>query len=110
MPAILPTGIAVWGDIRDRFPPRAYYPTATSITIEGNDFRGEFSGPGWQNRQAHVSPQGCVTIRAISLDGVEDVVLRGNSFPEGNVTDNTCACCSVVDTFKSRCAQVRTLK
>ena len=37
-------------------------------------------------------------MRAISLNGVAQVHLRGNTFKAGNITDNLCACCVVVET------------
>ena len=105
--SILPVGISVWGNIHDRFTPSAFYPTATNIHIEGNEFHGNFSGPKWLNRQDHVSPQGLVSVRTININGVAGVTLRGNKFGVGNVTDNLCECCNVVDTpSAARCVNV----
>ena len=109
-PTILPVGISVWGAVHDRFTPTAYYPTARSITIAGNVFEGDFSGPGWTNRQDHVSPQALVSVRSINVNGVNGVTIRGNRWGEakGNVTDNLCQCCTVVDTPRdARCVDVK---
>ena len=114
VPTVLPVGISVWGSIWDRFRGTAaadggtYYRASTDLHITHNNFIGEFSGPNWLHRQDHVSPQGLVSLRTINLNGVSQVVLRGNAFKVGNVTDNLCACCVVVETADAaaRCTGV----
>lgn len=76
-------------------------------------------GPKWTNRQDHVSPQALVSVRTININGVEHVTLKGNKFignistgprwhgGRGNITDNLCMCCTVVDTPReARCVDV----
>jgi hypothetical protein len=107
IPTTIPVGISVWGAVHDRFTPKDYYPTATNIVIEGNRFLGNFSGPKWLHRQDHVSPQGLVSVRTINLNGVRGAQVRGNQFGSGNVTDNLCECCTVVDQPSAqRCVDV----
>ena len=52
-----------------------------------------------------------MSVRAISLNGVNGVLLKGNRFDNtggGNITDNLCECCTVVETPQSeRCVGVR---
>ena len=116
IPSILPVGISVWGGVYDRFSsqPRAagaYFPFSADIHVEGNVFEGEFSGPNWANREDHVSPQALVSVRTINVNGVKGVTFKGNVFSNsGNITDNLCLCCTVVDTPKGvRCSDVKTL-
>ena len=109
---VFPTGISVWGGIHDPYAGMArytFYPTSTNITIEGNVFRGNLSGPNWAHHpQFHISAQAVSSFRAISLNGVDGVSIRGNSFEQGgNATENLCECCTVVEADPAtRCANV----
>ena len=48
-----------------------------------------------------------MSVRTININGVAGVTLRGNKFGVGNVTDNLCECCNVVDTpSAARCVNV----
>jgi hypothetical protein len=50
-PTVLPVGVSVWGSIWDRFrgtaaaDSGAYYHASTGVSIVGNRFVGEYSGP-----------------------------------------------------------------
>jgi hypothetical protein len=109
---VFPTGITVWGQIHDPYAGMAkftFYPTSTNITIQGNVFVGNLSGPKWAHHpQFHISAQAMTSFRAISLNGVDGVVVSGNSFEHGgNASENTCECCTVVEADpKTRCANI----
>jgi hypothetical protein len=46
IPAIILVAVSVWGDVRGRVTPSAYYSTSTDIVIEDNVFEGDYSGAG----------------------------------------------------------------
>jgi hypothetical protein len=111
---IYPVGISVWGQIHDPYAGMAkytYYPTSINLTIENNVFIGNLSGPNWEHHpQFHISAQALSSFRAVNLNGVDGVVIRGNSFEAGNTSENLCACCTVVESDPAtRCANI-TLK
>jgi hypothetical protein len=116
----LPVGISIWGDITDPYSKHSHphYPASKKVTIENNEFVGNFSATSTNPMspqlypRSFVSPQKLVSEKCIDLNGVAGVVLRGNRFPArmGNATGNTCVCCTTVDTAGSgRCTDVSIL-
>ena len=88
-------------------------PTSTNLTIHGNVFVGNLSGPNWNHHpQFHISAQAMTSFRAISLNGVDGAVVSGNTFEQGgNASENVCGCCTVVEADPAtRCANVSILK